>query len=192
MRPLEPEDGLVVVEAGRQVQVVNGATSGSSNNSPEVLSVLNATSWIETCAPTMPVIVWTDSAHVVEGCNRWRLIWRGNDWKRIRSNSHNRCCAIPDAKLWQQLDVLLERNPQIRIELCKGHSGIPGNDHADIAARAALTSIRQAVMKRAPARSWCAPQSGNGARIGSTSPFRKLSSPESVPERAAGRKDDDE
>jgi ribonuclease HI len=134
---------FVVMEAGRQAHVANGATSGCSNNSLEVLSVLNAISWIETYAPTLPVIVWTDSAHVVEGCSRWRLIWRGNDWKRIRSNSHERRRAIPDVKLWQQLDIFLERNPQIRIELCKGHSGIPGNDHADIAARAALTSIRQ-------------------------------------------------
>jgi ribonuclease HI len=134
---------FVVVEADREIHVAQGTMTGSSNNSLEVLSVLNAISWLEREAPTMPVIVWTDSAHVVEGCSRWRRIWRGNGWKRVRSNSHERRRAVPDVKLWQQLDVFLERNPHVRIALCKGHSGIPGNDHADMAARAALMSIRQ-------------------------------------------------
>ncbi|WP_370168885.1 RNase H family protein [Sinorhizobium fredii] len=133
---------FVVMEADCQIHVANGTMVGSSNNSFEVLSVLNAIFWLENEAPTMPVTIWTDSAHVVEGCSRWRMIWRGNGWKRIRSNSHERRRAIPDVKFWQQLDVFLERNLQVRIELCKGHSGIPGNDHADMAARAALTSIR--------------------------------------------------
>nr|WP_234896924.1 RNase H family protein [Sinorhizobium meliloti] len=129
---------FVVMEADRQVHVAHGAMDGPSNNSFEVLSVLNAISWLEKEAPTSPVIIWTDSAHVVEGCGRWRFIWRGNGWKRIRSNLNERRRTIPDVKLWQELDALLERNPHVRIRLCKGHSGVLGNEHADVAAKAAF------------------------------------------------------
>lgn len=128
------------MEADREIHVSQGTIIGSSNNTFEVLSVVKAASWLEAEVPVAPAIIWTDSAHVVEGCSRWRFIWRGNGWKRVRANSHERRRTIPDEKLWQQLDTLLDRNPHVRIHLCKGHSGIPGNEHADAVARAALAA----------------------------------------------------
>lgn len=113
---------------------------GPSNNTFEVLSVVRAAFWIESEAATAAAAIWTDSAHVVEGCGRWRHIWRGNGWKRVRENSHERRRPIPDVELWQELDALLELNPSVRVQLCKGHSGIVGNEIADAAAKAALAS----------------------------------------------------
>lgn len=92
----------------------------------------------------MTAVIRADSAHVVEGCDRWRHTGRGNGWKRVRANSHERRRPIPDAELWRKLDELLERNPQIRIQLCKGHLGIAGNEMADEAAKLAIScSIRR-------------------------------------------------
>ncbi|MBD9596950.1 ribonuclease HI [Ensifer sp. ENS05] len=133
---------FVVMEGDRQLYAAHGTMTGSSNNTFEVLSVLQATSWIASEAPASAATIWTDSAHVVEGCNRWRSIWRGNGWRRVRANSHERRRTIPDLKHWQELDGLLERNPLVRIQLCKGHSGIPGNEQVDAAARAALSGKR--------------------------------------------------
>ncbi|GEO85556.1 MULTISPECIES: RNase H family protein [Alphaproteobacteria] len=133
---------FVVMDANRQIHAAAGAATGSSNNTFEVMSVVEAVSWLASEAPTATAFISTDSAHVVEGCSRWRSIWRGNGWKRVRANSHERHRPIPDVKLWQELDALLERNPQVRIQLCKGHSGIVANELADAAARAAITSIR--------------------------------------------------
>ncbi len=129
---------FVVMHGDSQIHGAAGATTGSSNNTFEVLSVLQALSWLEREAPTAAAILWTDSAHVVEGCSRWRHIWRNNGWKRVRANSHERRRTIPDAEMWRQLDALLERNPEIRIQLCKGHAGVAGNELANTAARAAL------------------------------------------------------
>nr|WP_236774934.1 ribonuclease H [Agrobacterium tumefaciens] len=129
---------FVVMDGDRRVHMAAGTMLGPSNNTFEVFSVIQAASWLEREAPTSAAVIWTDSAHVVEGCDRWRHIWRGNGWKRVRANSHGRRRAIPDAKLWQQLDELLQRNPFVRIQLCKGHSGIVGNEIADAAARKAL------------------------------------------------------
>jgi ribonuclease HI len=134
----------VVMEVDRQIHVSSGAMPGPSNNTFEVLSVVRAISWLEREAPSVAAVIWTDSAHVVEGCDRWRHIWRGNGWKRVRANSHERRRSIPGADLWRKLDELLERNPSVRVDLCKGHSGVPGNELADAAARVALNPIHRA------------------------------------------------
>ena len=133
---------FVVLDRNRQFQMAAGAMSGSSNNTFEVVSVLQAVSWLEGEAPTAAAVIWTDSAYVAEGCDRWRHIWRGNGWKRVRAGSHERRRPIPDAELWQELDALLEVNPQVMISLCKGHSGVTGNELAHAAARGALDRIR--------------------------------------------------
>jgi ribonuclease HI len=128
---------FVVMDGDRHIHAAAGAMTGSSNNTFEVMSVVRAVSWLASEAPTAASVIWTDSAHVVEGCDRWRHIWRANGWKRVRANSHQRRRPIPDVELWQDLDALLLRNGEVRIHLCKGHSGIAGNRMADEAARAA-------------------------------------------------------
>jgi len=56
----------------------------------------------------------------------------------MRANLHERRRTIPDVELWQELDDLLHRNPLVRIKLCKGHSGLAGNELADASARSEL------------------------------------------------------
>lgn len=136
---------FVVMDGDRHIHNAADAVIGDSNNTFEVMSVVKAVSWLEAERPTIPAIIWTDSAHVLEGCSRWRFIWRGNGWKRVRANSHERRRPIPDVKRWQELDAQLERNPQIRIQLCKGHSGVTGNEYADVAARDALNGILRTI-----------------------------------------------
>ncbi|WP_105432311.1 RNase H family protein [Neorhizobium sp. T6_25] len=131
---------FVVMDGDRQIYVAAGTMVGPSNNTFEVLSVVQAASWLEREALTAAAVVWTDSAHVLVGCSRWRHIWRGNGWKRVRANSNERRRLIPDVELWRELDRFLEGNPQVRVHLCKGHSGIAGNEMADEAARAALVN----------------------------------------------------
>ncbi|TWF54815.1 ribonuclease H family protein [Neorhizobium alkalisoli] len=128
---------FVVLEGDRQVYSASGFDKGPSNNAFEVLAAVKALSWLEIHANGRAAILHTDSNHVFEGCGRWRSIWRNNGWKRIYPNPRSRRRPIPDAKLWQQLDALLENNPRVVVELCKGHSGVEGNDQADILARGA-------------------------------------------------------
>jgi len=122
---------FVAFEDELQVHSASGSGEGRSNNSFEVLAVLRAMSWIGSETSSRGVVLWTDSAHVVEGCKRWRSIWRNNRWKSINPNQHARRREIPDAPLWMQLDALLLRNPGVSISWCKGHSGVEGNELAD-------------------------------------------------------------
>lgn len=133
---------FVALEAGERIYVAQGAAAGHSNNGLELLAVMEAMSWIERSAEGRKVILWTDSAHVVEGCQRYRAIWRNNGWKRIDPNSRARRRAIPDSVLWQRLDALLNRHPNVSIAWCKGHSGNAANEHADMLAREAVSVSR--------------------------------------------------
>lgn len=131
---------FVVYEGERQLYADCGKGAGTSSNTFEVLAVLNAMAWIAAEAPARSVTLWTDGAQVIEGCRRWRAIWRTNGWKRITSNPHARRRPINDMEIWQQLDRLLEQHPNVVVEWCKGHSGVAGNELADILARYAARS----------------------------------------------------
>jgi len=131
---------FVVLDDGRQLHAESGSESTLSNNSAEVLAAVKAMYWIETYGAGKAVTLWTDSNHVVEGCLRYRAIWRNNGWKRIDPNPRARRRPLADAALWKQFDALLENNPLVTVELCKGHSGNAGNELADSLARDAARS----------------------------------------------------
>ena len=128
---------FVVFQAGQEVHRAHGSAPGSSNNTFELLAILNAAIWINTEWRGAPATIWTDSSRAEEGCRRFRPIWRNNDWRRIEPNFRKRKRTIPDVALWQELDRQLNANPDLRVEWCRGHDGIEGNELADTMARAA-------------------------------------------------------
>jgi ribonuclease HI len=131
---------FVVSDGELQLHAASGSEAGPTNNSFEVLAAVKAISWIDAHAAGQAVTLCTDSNHVVEGCRRWRAIWRNNGWQRIDPNPRSRRRSIPDAALWQKLDALLAKNSMVELQLCKAHSGNAGNDQADALARNAARS----------------------------------------------------
>jgi ribonuclease HI len=131
---------FVAFGAGGEIYRDHGSAPGDSNNSFEVLAILKAAIWINTECHGAPARIWTDSSRAEEGCRRFRLIWRNNNWRRIEPNFRKRKRTIPDIALWQELDRQLSRNPHLRVEWCRGHDGIEGNELADLIARAAANS----------------------------------------------------
>lgn len=127
---------FVVYHGGHEVHLEHGSAPVLSNNATELLAVVNAARWANTQSAGMAVTIWTDSRHVLEGCGRWRLIWRNNGWKRIDPNPRTRKRPIPDAHLWQVLDAELAGNDRLSVAWCKGHMGLPGNEKAHALAKA--------------------------------------------------------
>ncbi|MCB5205440.1 ribonuclease HI [Neorhizobium sp. T786] len=129
---------FVVQHGNRRIHVQHGRGVGNSNNSFELMSVIEAMNWLARTGEGYKAIIWTDSAHVVEGCHHWRAIWRNNGWKRVTADQRVRKRSIPDAELWKRLDELLNRHPEVAVSWCKGHSGLIGNNLADALARTAV------------------------------------------------------
>ena len=132
--PGSAQAGWAFVVYADQVEVLAGAgrfPAAPGNNAVELTAILNAARWLNAHAANRQAVILTDSRYVLEGCNRWRFIWRSNGWKRIEPDSRRRKRAIADRALWQSLDIELQQNDQITVNWCKAHSGIAGNIRAD-------------------------------------------------------------
>lgn len=138
---------FVAYAGDREISQDSGGASGESNNTFEVLAVLQAVKWAKTELPTSPITIWTDSFYVMEGINRCLPIWRNNGWKRIDPNPRRRKRASQDSKVWQALDVELSKAPPIKFEWCKAHRGQAGNERADKLAGAGRAAEIQAHAK---------------------------------------------
>ncbi|MCD7109459.1 ribonuclease HI [Rhizobium sp. DKSPLA3] len=138
-RPQSSRGGwaFVAYEDGQDIYRQHGCAAGGSNSRFELMAVVKAAHWIVTEGLVTPSTIWTDSRETVRGCQISRTIWRNNGWRRIEPNPKKRKRPIPDAALWQELDHLLLSNPFIRIDWCRGHDGVAGNELADTIARAA-------------------------------------------------------
>ncbi|WP_438750056.1 ribonuclease H family protein [Pararhizobium sp. O133] len=122
---------FVVYRDAEEIASGFGGVQDTANNTMELIAVLNAAEWIEANAGGESVTLWTDSVYALNGCNRWRHIWKNNGWKKISPNAKARNRAIPDVDIWKAVDALLRRLPLVIVSWCKGHSGLPGNERAD-------------------------------------------------------------
>ncbi|XUY28415.1 ribonuclease H family protein [Agrobacterium sp. rho-8.1] len=131
---------FVVIEGEDIVVTQSGSLAAATNNAVEVVATLHAARWASDNILSVPVTIWSDSMHVVEGCNRWRPIWRNNGWKHYNPNSRARNRRIADWELWAALDRHLLEHQQLAVAWCKGHRGHIGNELADRLARAASSA----------------------------------------------------
>lgn len=118
-----------------------GGAEKTSNNSMELVALLEAANWVNANIHGEATVIWTDSLYGVNGCNSWRHIWRSNGWRKIVQNTNLRRRTIADPENWKALDVALSQSPLVTIGWCKGHSGIRGNERADALARSGLQSL---------------------------------------------------
>lgn len=125
---------FVIHRDGIEIASDFGHIAQAANNAMEVLALLEAARWIEAQERNVPTVIWSDSVYAVTGSNHWRPIWKSRGWRKKGPDPKARSRVIPDRELWVAVDAVLSRNPQIRIRWCKGHSGIPGNEKADMLA----------------------------------------------------------
>ncbi len=116
--------GAVVLSNGKVIEL-GGRVEQTTNNRMELSAVIKALESIS--ADNGSITVYTDSSYVVNGITKWVTGWQNKGWKTATGSS------VLNQDLWEVL-VAASKNKKILWELLPGHSGIPGNERADVIA----------------------------------------------------------
>lgn len=122
--------GFVVYRDGVEIHAGCGGSDRTTNNVMELTGALMALRWLDehskgtTLLRPVTARLFCDSIYVVNGCNDWRHGWKKKGWRRGVEKE------LANADLWKELDAALIRI-LIKLEWCKGHAGIIGNERAD-------------------------------------------------------------
>lgn len=123
--------GSPICEAGQE----NGAT----NQRMELMAALKALEWWQEFTDASQiyedVTIYSDSAYLYNCYTaKWWVNWECNGWRNARNE------PVANQDLWEQLIVYF-KNPQVKIEKVKGHSGHTYNEWADKLATGALSPL---------------------------------------------------
>ncbi|HBD24654.1 MAG: ribonuclease HI [Candidatus Zambryskibacteria bacterium RIFOXYD1_FULL_40_13] len=115
--------GAIVI-TDESVTEMGGRESHTTNNRMELMAVISA---LELTLDEREIILYTDSAYVVNGITRWVIGWKKNKWKTSQKED------VLNKDLWERLDEA-RKHKTIDWRLIKGHSGTAGNERCDIIA----------------------------------------------------------
>ena len=113
----------VLLRAGTLQKELFGGELGTTNNRMELMAVIEALGALKRpCAVTL----YLDSEYVRKGITEWIAGWKARGWRTAARQ------PVKNVELWQRLDNLVSSGGhRIDWRWVKGHSGDPGNEHAD-------------------------------------------------------------
>ncbi len=132
-----PAAGALCCAQGTIEKELFGGELGTTNNRMELMAVIEALSALKRpCAVTL----YLDSEYVRKGITEWIHGWKARGWRTAAKQ------PVKNVELWQRLDALVT-NAGHRIDWrwVRGHSGDPGNEHADALAN---RGVEQALGRR--------------------------------------------
>ena len=110
------------------VKEISGNTNNTTNNIMELTAVIKA---LESLKEQCHVMLTTDSNYVKDGITDWIKTWKLNGWKTANKK------PVKNQELWKKLESLSKKHI-VEWRWVKGHSGHPGNEHADKLANEAI------------------------------------------------------
>ena len=118
----------VVLRAGDEERELCGGEPETTNNRMELLAAIEALA-----ALTRPcrVMLYTDSTYVRNGITEWLPNWIRRGWRTAGRK------PVKNRDLWERLSALADTH-DVDWHWVKGHSGHPGNEHADALANQGL------------------------------------------------------
>ena len=115
----------VIISHNGTITEKGGFKEYTTNNEMELKAVVEA---LKEIAPKkVPVEIYTDSKYVVEGAKGWVFGWANNGWVTKAKTD------VLNKDLWQELLPLLGK-VEIAWHKIPGHSGLAGNERADVIA----------------------------------------------------------
>lgn len=120
--------GVVVLEAGRVVEVAGGYLGRQTNQIAELEAAIAGL----TRTPTGSVVeLVSDSQYVLKGISEWRKGWEARGWL----NSARQ--PVANQAIWQRLFALVDAR-KVKVRWVKGHTGDLHNERCDELARQAI------------------------------------------------------
>jgi ribonuclease HI len=116
------------------------ADQAQTNGRAELLAPLMA---IRRCKPGSPITVISDSEYVVKGATEWLHNWKARGWRKSDKK------PIEHRDLWELIDQELQTR-DIRFQWVRGHTGVPGNERADVLACRGAEGEHVEVLTKAP------------------------------------------
>ena len=116
----------VVIATQTQVREIGGGEKDTTNNRMELQAVVSALDFLDKNEEDK-ITIYSDSAYVINGATSWISNWKKNNWQTKQKTD------VLNKDLWIQLDSLLKKHNCNWIKL-EGHTGIPGNERADVIA----------------------------------------------------------
>lgn len=108
---------------GEYVNEISGGATNTTNNIMELRGCIEGLKAIHN--KNLPVVVYLDSAYVLNGITSWIENWKSNGWKTSKKQ------PVQNAELWIELDAIVSQFPNIQFVKVKGHSDNYGNIQAD-------------------------------------------------------------
>lgn len=121
--------------SGNVMFEASGVDVPTTNNKMELSGAIEALRNLENHleqVPSSPVYLFSDSKYVLDGIKDWTPNWKKRGWKKADNKPPE------NLELWQQLDAIVLRYPNLHLVWVKGHSGHPQNEHVDRLANRAL------------------------------------------------------
>jgi ribonuclease HI len=105
---------------GKHIKEIYDGYIKTTNNRAELMAVIFS---LKILKESCDVEIYSDSKYVVDPINeKWLVKWIAKDFKGIKN-----------ADLWKELVKELGKH-RVEFNWCKGHSGIAGNERADVLA----------------------------------------------------------
>ena len=101
----------------------------TTNNIMEMTALIKAAEWLILYHHNKDKVIFhIDSAYIIN-CyeQKWYTKWIQNDWQTSKNE------AVANKELWEKIIVIFEQ-PNFHFEKVEGHSGIEGNEKADMLA----------------------------------------------------------
>lgn len=110
-----------------QSRRLSGSHPCATNNMMEMQGAIEA---LKATKKNNHLVVYTDSKYVQKGITEWVFGWEAKNYRNVKN-----------AELWKELKALTVGR-HITWRWVKGHSGVEGNEIADVLARTAAEDIR--------------------------------------------------